>query len=335
MNEPPLISVIIPVYNVEQYIERCIRSVIVQTYKNLEIIVVDDGSTDNSGRICDKLAQEDNRIKVFHQSNGGVSAARNIGLREAHGEFIGFVDGDDFIDSDMYDYLYSLIKDNKADISFCRFRHFGYPDVFSDDDEEKGKFDVIYGKEAIYNFVKNKRHFKGYIWGAIYKKDITNFFNETVKIYEDEIFKINCFLNSKFVVLGKEIKYNYCYNNLSLIRSKNYKVYVENTQIEVKYILSILNQLADQKLISLYYRKIFKRFLKLFIVNVKITPPHYSLCRELKSLIIQYANLTYIGRQSWKAQIIALILFSDNFYFYGLIIKFSDKIHDALKLFFS
>ena len=116
-----LISVIIPVYNVDKYLERCIDSVIVQTYSNLEIILVDDGSNDDSGIICDRYAKFDDRIKVIHKKNGGVSSARNEGIKYCNGKYIGFVDSDDYIDSTMYEYLYNLLISNDADISCCDF----------------------------------------------------------------------------------------------------------------------------------------------------------------------------------------------------------------------
>ena len=105
MSENFLISVIVPVYNIEKYIERCVRSICVQTYKNLEILLVDDGSTDGSGEICERLAKEDERIRVFHKENGGSSSARNLGIREAKGEYLGFIDSDDYIEPDMYELL--------------------------------------------------------------------------------------------------------------------------------------------------------------------------------------------------------------------------------------
>lgn len=99
------ISVIVPVYNIQDYLERCVRSICNQTYKNLEIILVDDGSTDGSGDICDRLAKEDDRIRVFHKENGGSSSARNLGIREATGGYLGFIDSDDYIEPDMYELL--------------------------------------------------------------------------------------------------------------------------------------------------------------------------------------------------------------------------------------
>ncbi len=117
MENKPLISIIVPVYNVEKYIRRCVESLINQSYKNLEIILIDDGSPDNSGAICDEYAERDSRIKVIHKENGGVSSARNVGLDSASGEYIGFLDSDDFIAPEMYEVLYSNLTENDADIS--------------------------------------------------------------------------------------------------------------------------------------------------------------------------------------------------------------------------
>ena len=103
MKNLPLISVIIPVYNIMEYLPRCVHSVTAQTYQNLEILLVDDGSTDGSGELCDRLAKEDPRIKVFHKENGGSSSARNLGLRNARGECVGFVDSDDYVEPDTYE----------------------------------------------------------------------------------------------------------------------------------------------------------------------------------------------------------------------------------------
>lgn len=115
--EKELITIIIPVYNVEKYIHKCIDSVINQTYKNLEIILVDDGSPDNCGKICDEYAKVDKRIKVIHQKNGGLSDARNSGIDIAKGEFISFVDSDDYINEDCIEILYKAIIENDADMS--------------------------------------------------------------------------------------------------------------------------------------------------------------------------------------------------------------------------
>lgn len=114
------ISVIVPVYNVEEYITKCLKSICEQTYLNLEIILVDDGSTDESGKICDEFAGGDNRIKVIHKTNGGLSDARNAGLEIATGEWIGFVDSDDYIHEQMYELLAEAMIEEHADIVYCK-----------------------------------------------------------------------------------------------------------------------------------------------------------------------------------------------------------------------
>lgn len=118
MNNPK-ISVIVPVYNLEKHIEDTVAMLTTQTYKNLEIILVDDGSTDKSLEICNRLAKNDNRIVVIHQENHGVSSARNTGINQATGEYIGFCDGDDALENDMYEFLYNNLVADKADISIC------------------------------------------------------------------------------------------------------------------------------------------------------------------------------------------------------------------------
>ncbi len=115
----PLITVVVPIYKVEQYIDRCIKSIVNQTYSNLEIILVDDGSPDKCPKMCDNWAKKDNRIKVIHKENGGLSDARNAGIDIAKGEYITFIDSDDYIDDDYVEFLYNMIREDKTDLSIC------------------------------------------------------------------------------------------------------------------------------------------------------------------------------------------------------------------------
>ena len=110
-----MISAIVPAYNVEKYLERCVNSILIQTYENFEIILVDDGSKDQSVEICDKFAQEDNRIKVIHKENGGLSSARNAGMKIAEGKYIVFIDSDDDIEPNMFELMLQAAEENKAD----------------------------------------------------------------------------------------------------------------------------------------------------------------------------------------------------------------------------
>ena len=120
MKKQDLISIVVPIYNVEKYLEKCINSIIIQTYKNIEIILVNDGSTDSSGKICDIYLKIDKRIKVVHKKNGGLSDARNVGIENAKGKYIAFIDSDDFLDSDFIEILYNLIIEYNADVSCCK-----------------------------------------------------------------------------------------------------------------------------------------------------------------------------------------------------------------------
>jgi len=117
-----LISVIVPVYNAETFLEKCVSSIQAQTYTNLEIILINDGSSDSSGAICDSIAEKDSRVRVKTKKNGGVASARNLGLDEARGEYIAFVDHDDTIDPDMYERMYKRIKETDSDICICGFK---------------------------------------------------------------------------------------------------------------------------------------------------------------------------------------------------------------------
>lgn len=110
MTQTPLITIIVPVYNIQEYLPRCVHSIMAQTYRRLEIILVDDGSTDGTGELCDELAKEDDRIRVYHKENGGTSSARNLALKYAAGEYIGFVDSDDYVEPDMYEELLGAIQ---------------------------------------------------------------------------------------------------------------------------------------------------------------------------------------------------------------------------------
>lgn len=114
-----MISIIVPVYNTEKYLDRCIQSILSQTYTDFELLLVDDGSTDSSGAICDKYAEQDSRLRVFHKENGGVSSARNVGLNNAAGEYIIFVDSDDYMKPQMCEILYNTLIREKADIVIC------------------------------------------------------------------------------------------------------------------------------------------------------------------------------------------------------------------------
>ena len=181
--EKALISIIIPVYKVEKYLEKCIQSVINQTYENLQIILVDDGSPDNCGKICDEYAKKDHRIEVIHKSNGGLSDARNKGLEIAKGEYIGFVDSDDYIELDMYEVLYNLLKQYNADVSICNFYTVSQGKITIKNADNGIK---EYNRIEILKEVLLDNNIQSYAWNKLYKKELFDEIKYPVgKKYED------------------------------------------------------------------------------------------------------------------------------------------------------
>lgn len=188
---PLLISVIIPVYNIEKYLSECIASVVNQSYRSLEIILVDDGSSDKSGKICDEWAQRDNRIKVIHKVNEGVSEARNTGIKECTGQLIGFVDGDDWIDPEMYQTLVERLLKSEADVVMCGYYDYPYgldkPIIKGNLVTEDGTFE-----ETAISIIKRNGYFTS-VWNklfrrkCIFREDKTILMDPTLSYGEDEV----------------------------------------------------------------------------------------------------------------------------------------------------
>lgn len=163
-----LISIVVPVYNVENYLEKCINTIIEQTYKNIEIILVDDGAKDNSGKICDKYEKEDNRIKVIHKMNGGLSDARNAGINIAKGKYIAFIDSDDFIDNEMIQILYKNLIETDSDISICGVNVIQDEKIQKENNKEN-KLEIVSKEQAYKNLYNNKALETVVAWNKLYK----------------------------------------------------------------------------------------------------------------------------------------------------------------------
>lgn len=164
-----LISVIVPVYNVEKYLDVCIQSIVKQTYKNLEIILIDDGSSDQSSKICDDWSKKDGRIKAFHQENQGAAMAKNQGLDIASGDLITFVDSDDCIKNNAYERLYQLMKAKRCDIVECNYQCFE-KDIVIKDESIKEKIETCTNLEALDYLIDNSK-MKQVVWNKLYKKE--------------------------------------------------------------------------------------------------------------------------------------------------------------------
>lgn len=202
------ISVIVAIYNSEQYLPGCIDSILRQTYQDLEIILVDDGSTDKSSDICDHYKLIDRRIQVIHQFNQGVSAARNCGLSLATGEWVSFIDSDDTLDEDMYELLVDLIEKYHADIVHCGYKHIVGDEIRLVHDTRNI---VLQNRNDALKCLVGGSLFVGSLWNKIYKKDLIGDlkFRNDLKINEDILYNFELFRKAKKSVFADYAKYNY------------------------------------------------------------------------------------------------------------------------------
>lgn len=184
MDRYPLIGIIIPVYNVENYIERCIQSVIRQTYHNLEIMLVDDGSTDASGKICEQYARKDKRIKVIHKKNGGLSEARNTGMKATTADYIAFIDSDDYVGKRYVQYLAGILFRNNADMAICGYYR-GSRDTFPERKKYRGKVQCFDSETMLKNWHGKYKHIETSACNKLYKKSL---FTENEIYYPDGYF---------------------------------------------------------------------------------------------------------------------------------------------------
>ena len=192
-----LISIIVPVYKVEPYLDKCIASIVNQTYRNLEIILVDDGSPDNCPAMCDAWAEKDNRIRVIHKLNGGLSDARNAGMSVATGELIAFVDSDDWINVRYVEYLHQAILKTGADISACDLREVYDETEMDEDPVTMPQVEVATPEDAIEDILHNRR-FRAVAWNKLYtRRLLTDEHFETNRLHEDEFFSYRLYDKSE------------------------------------------------------------------------------------------------------------------------------------------
>ncbi len=266
MEENELISVIIPVYKVEKYLRKCLDSIINQTYKNLEIILVDDGSPDACPQICDEYEKNDDRIKVIHKENGGLSSARNAGLDKCTGEYIAFIDSDDYVDKTYIEKLYKAAKDNNAQIAICSFFYTDETGKIWKGDKLDNK--VVSGDEKmdlVYFYLKN------YIvvaWGKIYHKSIWKNLRFPVGRIAEDLFVCDVtFINANAVCFIDEYLYFYLQRSDSIMGKiinkgskqaldviEAYKERLNRLDSDSKYINCATIQLLDSYIIA--YRRV-------------------------------------------------------------------------------
>ena len=261
------ISMIVPVYQVEKYIAQCIESVINQTFHDFELILIDDGSKDNSGKICDSYAEKDNRIRVIHTENKGAAAARNMGLEQASGRYITFLDGDDYLAENMLERLYEVIDGSEYDVVVCDFLNL-LPD-------EKENF-IVHLKEKtvsgriVLEHLKNGKNYGVWtiVWNKIYKKEVLdNIRFPTGKYFEDEFFSDQLYLASNKIHVISDVL---CYHRVLASSTMN-------TQQAENY-LDLLDAL--QKRIEIYLEQDYSED-EIYKVLIYLLEP-FTRCEKAK-----------------------------------------------------
>jgi glycosyltransferase involved in cell wall biosynthesis len=220
------ISIIVPVYNVEKYLNKCVDSILNQTFKDFELILVDDGSPDNSGAICDQYAKEDTRVRVIHKENGGLSSARNAGIEVAQGKFLGFVDSDDYIAEDMYELLYNNILREDADLSVCGIYH-----VYEGKElEVKPEKYLILNRDEATVLIFHGNQISDHAVNKLYSKEIFSDLRYPIGKYHEDSFTIVGILDQcEKVVVDTRQKYYYYHRDDSItsqIFSKKHLEYI-------------------------------------------------------------------------------------------------------------
>ncbi len=223
------ITVIVAVYNIEKYLDNCIKSIINQNYKNLQILLIDDGSTDSSGEICDKYAKLDERIEVIHKKNGGLADARNVGMSLAKGKYISFIDGDDYIYPTFYMNLYNLIVKYDADISECDFLRVNEDDIenieeiiLKENEKLKIRHEIIDNKEAVCELFGTRLQpyvKKVVVWNKLYNSKVLSDIQFPFgKLHEDEYTTYKILYNSTKIVSTNKVLHGYIQTKNSIMR---------------------------------------------------------------------------------------------------------------------
>lgn len=240
------VSIIVPVYNVEDYLRKCIYTITNQTYTDIEIILVDDGSTDSSGIICDEVALLDSRIKVIHKKNGGLSDARNAGIQIANGEWLTFIDSDDYVTNDYIEYLLNLIIENDADISIATYTYVSEKKEITHANDE---LVVMNDEEAIKRMLLNTGFDMG-TWSKMYRTEyFSNISFPVGKLFEDSLTTYQILSKASKIVFSSKSIYYYVNRSNSIVNdSFNVKKFdlIEMNQLNEKFINKTYPNLKDE-----------------------------------------------------------------------------------------
>lgn len=293
VTQSPTVSVIVPIYNVETYLKRCINSIINQTYRNLEIILVNDGSSDKSAEICDEFQQKDRRIKVIHKENGGLVSARKAGIQIASGVYVTHLDSDDWIEPDMYEELVCLIVQNDADIiTSGLYRDYQNGSIKVFDNLPEGIYDVKrLEKEILPELIYTGTFFKTginiHICNKLFRRELALDnqlkINDYVKTGEDAAFIYPCVIDAKKIIITHKCFYHYCIRPDSMMGT-GYR----NELLGFRYVYEVIKDKIDQ-----YgkYTKILETQLNFLMLYELLIKEPWIVIRNDNGILIPYENV--------------------------------------------
>lgn len=300
------VSIVIPVFNSERYISMCLDSILAQDYHDFEVLIVDDGSTDKSGQICDTYQLKDNRIKVLHIRNSGVSVARNIAIKKASGKFLAFCDSDDVWASNYLTIMIEQMNNNHVDLVACSFTEFSEKESSPFDSFDLEKYEVEeYRKDEILNQILNNKKCKGYIWNKLFRMSnvIKNLlFKENITINEDELFVLQYIDKNTRLCMCKVPLYGYRSNASGVMNSRKLLDSINSLQA-LELIYGRISELTENPRIQI---EVLSRMTKLASycygkVLVSNMPEKKEWKKRIRDMILPYNGLTKFD-QTWNVR---------------------------------
>lgn len=292
--EEDLISIIVPVYNLENYIEKCIKSLINQTYNKIEIILIDDGSTDNSFYIMEKYSKIDKRIHLIHKKNEGVSKARNVGLKVSNGKYLCFVDGDDTVDKNYINFLYKSLKKNNADIAICGHKDIKNGKVIF----ETKDLEANVNAESAIRMLLETNYFFSTCWAKMFKKQLFEgiYFDENLQIGEDLDVLYKIFYKAESFYINTKEKY---YNTLIRDNSASRNGYNPNWKKMINLLENIISS-KDSKYYNFIKKYAIKRYMRINFTCIKLIILHEDKknYEEVKYFIENIKK--YVNKKDYK-----------------------------------
>ena len=296
MNE--LVSVIVPVYKTEKYLNHCINSIVGQTYNNLEIILVDDGSPDRCPAICDLWKEKDERIKVFHQVNAGGGQARNLALDKSKGKFVIFVDSDDYIAPFMIEFLYKQFQDD-VDIVECGYCITHNDNAEFDEESEGYRWESFGAEEAVLENIKD-RMFRQIIWNKMYRKSVVGDVRFPVrKNIDDEFWTYQVLGNARKVIYTNKVLYAYRQQENSVMHSLNAVQRFQALEAKLQrheYICKYMPVLKKESICNIWVTCLYQG--QLLLIN-----SNKDIWKELTEILKKYPIRNYLNSMSGKEKI--------------------------------